>query len=238
MSHFEPVDFKLAQATSLLQRMRRGIVPPRPGLHQVALVSSGAILHHEWSGTFNDELTGFLAAVRSIPELIQYRYGTDPYLRKWLLTLSQQEQVRRKDFQNQFETRLASFRKLPLANERNIALHREGVANWEVRVKGRWGEYVGGPTTVLPSFEIPPPLTREDPNFWRLADYPLPLVVPLHTDFWWAIPQPDGSIMRSQLFPECNKFLVESVDVVAYARELVKTVHEGSPFTVPPCVLP
>jgi hypothetical protein len=234
MSYFESTDFKFREAERHLQNMGKVIAPPTLNGHQVALVASGVILHHEWREPFNDDLNAFLSATRSIPELIQFRFGADRCLDKWIAKLDQQEQYRRKEFQDQFESKFAPFRQLPLGKERNIVLHREGVAHWEVRVKGRWGEYVGGPTTPLPSVEMPPPITREDPEFFGFADYPLPPIVPMPNDFWWAIPQADGTVRREELFPECKRFLSEAAALAGYARVLFQNIHEGQPFSLPP----
>ncbi len=238
MPIFEPVEFKLQEATRHLDMMGKTIVPPMPNHHQIALMSSGAILHHEWQEPFNAELNAFLSTARSVPELIQYRFGYDrPNKNRnaWLLALDQKEQARRTQFQQQFEAKFKLFRQLPLTEERHISEHRDGVAHWEVRVGDLWGrEYVGGPKQRIPDAISAPTYPDDDPAVAFVAANSISPPIPRRTDFWWAIPQPGGTITRLPLFPECRKFLAEAEALVAHGRALFQNIHSGHQLTVPP----
>jgi hypothetical protein len=238
--YFDVVDLKEAEAGKHLQRMGEALIHPRhrPNMsaHYAALLSCpGTIIHHSWHDTFNSELNAFLSTARSIPDVIQNRFGYDkPHLNSWLLALDQQEQDRRKDFQKQFKAKFDPFRQLPLNGERNEAHHGSGVAHWEARVKGRWGTYIGGPTKPIPSTESPPAVPGEDSALAILAANSILPIEPMHTDFWWAIPQPDGSVRSLPLFLECRSFLPAATGLVIHARQLFQNIHNGHPFTLPP----
>ena len=238
--YFDVVDLKMAEAEEHLEKMGQALIHPRhrPNMpaHYAALLSSpGTIIHHEWHSRFNAEVNAFLSTTRSVPDVIQNRFGYDPHKRNtWLLSLDPLEQGRRMNFQTQFKTKFALFQQLPLNKERNEAHHGSGVAHWEVRVKGRWGTYIGGPKKPIPSTESPPVVPGEDPALAILAASSIRPVEPMHTDFWWALPQANGSVSSLPLFPECKRFLEAAQTLVNSARQLFLSIHYGKPFTLPP----
>ncbi len=231
--NFDIIDLKVAEAEMHLASMGQVIIPPEHcGNRQAHLLSSHTIIHHDWHDGFNKDLNSFLPATRSIPEMIEYRFGYDqPDRNTWLLSLDQQEKNRRENFRDQFKPKHKQFRALPLTKERDITAHREGVAHWEIRVKGRFGTYIGGPKKRIPSAESRPPVQGEDPAL-SFLDTPLP-IVPRHPDFFWVIPQPNGSPTELPLFPECRSYLETAKKLVADGRKLFQSIHNGHPFTLP-----
>jgi hypothetical protein len=238
MPTFELVEFKFEKAKRRLDEMGKALVPPMLDRRHVAVMSSGAVLHHEWREPFDAELNGFLSTTRSVPELIQYRFGYDRPNKKrnaWLLPLDQKEQARRIQFHQQFEAKFEQFRQLPLTEERHITEHRNGIAHWEVRVRDLWGrEYVGGPKQRIPDIVSAPTYPGDDPALACVAANSILPLIPKHTDFWWAIPQPGGGLLRVPLFPECRKFLAEAEALVTHARALFQQIHGGYQLTLPP----
>src|ERR1700674_1920523 len=105
LDSFDVVDLKITEAEKHLEKMGQALIHPRhrPNMpaHYPALLSSpGTIIHHDWHDSFNSELNAFLSTTRSVPDVIQNRFGYDkPQLNTWLLALDKQEQDRRKDFQ-------------------------------------------------------------------------------------------------------------------------------------------
>jgi hypothetical protein len=215
----------------------------------------GTIIVHNWHDKFEGELNAFLAATRSVPDIITKQLGYDArglklpwYLRwlpgdlqsaqtgtdAWVLSVTKEEKKRRRKFHRKFEKKFIQFRRHPLSNERHEVMHRSGLPHWEVRVKGTFKTYIGGPMNPLPPQEDWPVIPREDPAFWALADTSPRLLEALRDDFYWVIPQPDGTIFSLPLFEECRNFLQAANDLVEHARQLYQAIHQGHALTSPP----
>jgi hypothetical protein len=245
---------RLEEASEHLTEMGRAIIHPRhkPGFtstHAAIMSCPWTIIAHDWQGPFERGLNGFLTATRSVPDIITKQLGYDPHgmrlpwhtrlakalKRRWHgPTTADEETKRRKKFQRKFEKKFAKFRQHPLSEERHEVIHRSGLPHWEVRVKGRFRTYVGGPMNPLPLVEEFPHITGEDPAFWVLADSSPMLVEPMAADFCWVIPQPGGAAKTLPLFDECRAFLQAARDLEALARRLYQDIHQGHQLTSPP----
>jgi hypothetical protein len=251
---FDLVDSKLEEADRLLTKMGEVVIHPRhkPGFPQtyVAIMSiPGTIVGYDWHKEFEATLNAFLAATHSVPDIITKQLGYDAHgmrlawyrrlgdaiKRLWHgSTAADEEKKRRKEFQHKFDKKLRKFRKHPLSDERHEVIHRSGLPHWEVRVKGRFTTFTGGPMNPLPAVEELPIIPREDPKFWLFADSsPLPLE-PKAADFWWVIPQANGPDKSLPLFDECRAFLHAAQDLEAHARQLHQAIHQGKTLTKPP----
>jgi hypothetical protein len=235
------VDRKLNEARAHLLEMGQVIIHPSRKAdfprHLVAMMSCpGTMIHHPWQEEFDRALNAFLTSTRSVRDIISKRFGSDEYGngKKWLRSLDSNEQARRKQFRDQFELKFKSFDEHPLSVERKEVAHWSGVAHWEVRINGRFGEtYVGGPTARLPDADCPPPYEGEDAALaWITSTNILPLV-PGWSDFWWVIPQQNGT-KSLPLFTTCNEYLGKADDLTEHARRLYESIHQGQTFTLPP----
>lgn len=244
MTFFDNIQFKALEARRHLDRMGHVIIHPRHragfSQHQAASLSCpGTIISHQWHEEFNAALNAFLSTARSIPDVIENQFGYDNHTKQkkaWLNALPQDEQTRRSAFSNEFLKKQAPFLKLPLNAERNEVHHGSGIAHWEVRVQGRWGlTYTGGPTNPLPNTETRPVPQGEDPALSCLmAASAIQPLEPMHTDFFWVIPQPNGNVVSVPLFPECRGFLESAEALSAEAERLFKGIHDGHSFTPAP----
>jgi hypothetical protein len=239
---FDVVDRKLNEARARLGEMGQVIIHPshRPALprHLAVMMScAGTIIHHPWQDEFDPALNAFLSSTRSVPDIVSKRCGYDEYGdgKKWLRSLDSNEQDRRKQFRDQFKLKFKPFCNHPLSVERKEVGHWSGVAHWEVRIKGHFGKtYIGGPTTRLPDTECAPPYGGKDAALaWITSKNILPLV-PSWSDFWWVIPQQNGTMLSLALFANCKQYLGEAENLTAHARRLYASIHEGQTFTLPP----
>ncbi len=238
---FDLVDSKLEEAGKLLTKMEQVIIHPRhkPGFtatHVAIMSCPGTIVGHDWHKEFEATLNAFLAATHSVPDIITKQLGRDAHDMRlpWYRRLGEEEKKRREKFQREFDKNLGKFRQHPLSDERHEVIHRSGLPHWEVRVKGRYKTYIGGPMNPLPAVEQWPIIPREDPAFWLLANStPLPLE-PTAADFWWVIAQPSGPDRSLPLFDECRAFLRAACDLGAHARQLHQAIHQGQTLTKPP----
>jgi hypothetical protein len=261
---FALVGGKLEQASKHLTEMGQAIIHPRhkpsfTATHAAIMSCPGTVIAHDWHEPFERQLNAFLAATRSVPDIITKQLGYDrprtnlPLFSRWfysikswlggsawtgndlwLSSLGGDEKKRRKKFQRKFEREFNRFRQFPLSEERHEVIHRSGLAHWQVTVKGRFKTYVGGPMNRLPAVEEFPCIPREDPAFWLLADSSPPLVEPTAADFWWVIPQPNGTDRSLPLFEECRSFLRAAGGLEALARQLYQDIHQGQKLTSPP----
>ena len=201
------IDFKLASADFFLQEMSKDLIPPdveNQNLKAIS-VSTGAVVHHPWQDRVYYHLDAFLAATRSIPDIIQSCFGKDPRRDKsWFTALDLDEQKRRENFQFVFTTNYSKFSNLPLSLARVHTLHRHGVPPVKVKIVGRWGiEHIGGPVTRVPSAESIPVTNDPDPALlWAATLAPLP-VQPNPDDFTLTL---SGGTAK-KLFPECRQYL-------------------------------
>jgi hypothetical protein len=239
----DPLDvvyLKLQEASDHLDKAGKALIHPRhrpDARHYAHLFScQNTIIHHPWHPNFTMHLNAFLGATRSAPDMVLHRAGyDDPKKNPWLLAVDEGEKKRRKRFHRKFEKRFSVFRELPLNTERNEVHHRSGMARWEVVVKGMYGTYQGGPDKPLPSAETPFINAGDDPALqWAAAEAPVLPIVPSWQDFWWRVPQPDGTEKRLPLVDECKKFLAAARELADYGRQLFQAIHAGHKFTPPP----
>jgi hypothetical protein len=233
---WDGVNFKLESAGFFSQEMSSDLIHPRHNaqsqLFEAIMVSTGAIVSHPWQDRFYYHLDAFLAATRSIPDIIQSCFGKDPKVDKsWFSALDPDERKRREDFQSSFANYYLRFNKLPLSRARVVTLHRLGVPPVEVKIAGRWGiEYIGGPVARVPSAESMPVAAGRDPALlWAATQPPLP-VQPGPDDFDLTLSS--GAVKK--LFPECGQYLQEARNLVEKAKEISQREHGGKKLTAPP----
>ena len=160
---FDLVDAKREEASHCLRKLGQVYVRPE---HQgqatpnmiAAMSCPGTIVAHEWHGQFRTLLHGFLATTRSIPDIIECRFGYDDKApadrKKWFKSLDPGEQQRRKDFSKAFKPDFDAFKGHALSAQRRKAIHFDGQADWHVDVKGFRGRiYFGDNTTPLDQVE-------------------------------------------------------------------------------------
>lgn len=218
-------DLKLEYAVLHYREMARALDPPPPTPHQVAQMSTGAIVGTSWQRTFYAHFDAFLSTARSIPEIIQCCFGYDGghhAMRAWLKAMPGEEVSRRMDFRERFSSAYTGFRNLGLSNTRHVVEHRTGVAPIEVMVVGRWGlTHIGSPTKRIPDSEI-----RDLPN----AEMPWmtqPTAVPTPN---WA----DFRVDDQPLFEAVKHYLDAAGKLVSDARAIAEAVHGSSSLTPPP----
>ena len=92
--------------------MVAAVTPPERNHNDIAQLVSGATLYTGWQRRFYAHLDAFLAAARSIPEIIQCCFGHDfsRSAQSWFATLNPAEQSRRNMFNADFLTELGAFR--------------------------------------------------------------------------------------------------------------------------------
>src|ERR1700687_1477412 len=146
---------KLEYAHFHVAKMLRALEPPEMTGDYAAIIASGAIVDTGWQRSIYPHFDAFLAAARSIPEIIQCCFGTDRDYRmlRWFQQLPAEEQARRRAFRHQF-TGYKTFRDLPLSRTRQTSLHRRGHADAMLIISGRFGViYIGGPAKPIPGCE-------------------------------------------------------------------------------------
>ena len=133
------LDAKIESARRSLQGMGKALLPPSFHEPNYSVVESTGAVGRPWQPeAFWSALQQFTVTMRSIPDVIQTWCGVD-YIqrtRPWFIALSPAEQTQRRAFQRQFKQHIQRFRKLPLANVRNITLHSKGIPSIDVIVKG------------------------------------------------------------------------------------------------------
>jgi hypothetical protein len=238
--YFDVIESKIVEAEGQLRTMGQVIIHPahRPGAlrHLAALrACPGTIIGHMWHEPFNAAINAFLAASRSVPNIISNRFGYDqhPRNKSWLSQLDAPEVDRRKLFDQRFSSLLKPFLALPLNAERNETQHGSGMAHWEVVVQGAWGTYAGGPLQPLKQLETRSAVPGEQPLGWLDGAYTRELQMSW-TDFWWVIPQSGQASLRLPLFAECNIFVGHARSLAEQGKQLFNDIHKGQPFTLPP----
>ena len=121
------------------------IQPARPTPYSAALASTGTIIGPNWQQSFYPHFDAFLSATRSIGQVIKCCFGEDRHSAlKPFNTLPPEEQDRRRDFQNQFDSHLG-----------DISVHRAGYAPVTVATISLLGvKYEGSATKRIPDAEI------------------------------------------------------------------------------------
>jgi len=236
---FDIVDAKREEANQCLAKLGTVYVRPehkgQATSYMIAVMSCpGTIVIHQWHDEFKRLLHGFLAATRSIPDIIENRFGYDDKAwdrKAWLRTLDPGEQQRRKDFSKTFRPDFDAFKGHALKAQRRKAIHFDGQADWHVVVKGFRGEtYFGDNLTPLDQAESLPALTGDPALDLPALESPLLPLQPLAKDFWLGA---KGDPDRTPLFDECRSYLRDADNLIMAARRLFHSIHNGHPFTIP-----
>jgi hypothetical protein len=214
------VQLKLEHATFQFHQMSAAIQPPSGS---VGYQHTGAIVGNLWETPFYAALDAFLSATRSVAEIIKCCFGQDRVLRTWLSGLPQDEQDRRKTFQQLYEPHYDVFKDLPLAQARHVSEHRTGYPSVTVEVSGVFGlTHKGGPTQSIPISEAT--CQPEDPSLPRRPTEHVPLR-PSWNDF---------NIDGQPLFTACQTFLQAAGDLAEASRKIAQQVHGSHTITRPP----
>jgi hypothetical protein len=235
---FDVVDVKREEASHCLRKLGRVFIRPehkgQATSYMIAAMSCpGTIVAHQWHDEFKTLLHGFLAATRSIPDIIESWFGYDekaPDRKAWFKSLDPGEQQRRKEFSKGFKPGFDAFKHHALSAQRRKAIHFDGQADWHVEVRGvRGGTYFGDNTTPLDQAEAL--VFGGDP----VLDVPVMSSPALHLqprvdDFWLGS---RGDPTRTPLFGECRRYLSEADTLIKTARSLFASIHDSHPFTVP-----
>jgi hypothetical protein len=213
---WDGVTLKRNHAEFHFQRMWKSLQrPEKYAVYEAAGVDMG----FEWELAFYAHLDAFLSATRSIPEILQCCFGVDKRWKEWP-NLSPAEQIRRRQFRDEFKAAYEEFRDLDLGEARHISEHRRGYPPVEARVKGFFGvTHVGGPIKKVPRSE-----TRQidDPQFaWLLKPR---AVLPNWRDFTI-----DGKL----LYDECKNYLTRAENLIEQARVVAERVHGNEILTFP-----
>jgi hypothetical protein len=226
------VDFKLGEAGFfLLEEMPRDLRPTRNS-HTAALAATGAMVMGKlWQPRFYYHVDAFLAATRSIPDIIQAWFGLDPNAKihpkqepwkSWLPSLNPGEQDRRDAFQAQFRQLYRTFNQHPMSRARNVTIHWSGMPSVEVVVISQWGIvygppggiYQGSPTQSIPLIDQRLEPTGGDPAkiVPLISAPPIPLMPSLN-DFLVKVVDSSGTVQTCQLFPLCQEYLQAARDL-------------------------
>jgi hypothetical protein len=224
------VNLKLDHADFYFEQIGRALVTPDRTRMSVVLEASGADVSHE-KRPFYAHLASFLMMTRSVPDVIQWCFGKDKMFdaksrRPWFKGLLIDEQTRRTTFSRKFEKSYQKLSSHPLSEARNIIVHRVGVADVEVRIRGRYGVvHIGNAVKRAPAAESRPVVTGDDPGEQFAATLPPLPVVPNFSNLLI-----DGS---RPLFDECRAYLALAHDVVAEGRNIAQAVHGNLVVSVP-----
>lgn len=235
------VEFKLGEAAFYLGEMRQDLTPAiaRPGLQaSVPYMSApGTLVITPWQPRLYYHINAFLAATRSVPDIIQAWFGLDPQVnsrpswRQWLPRLPAGEEDRRRRFQDSFRVLYEGFAQLPSSKARVVSVHRHGMPPVEVAVSGIFGIYQGGPAQALPSADVRPgPVGNSPAEYVPVISSPAIPLVPTLADFWLR----DSSGATYALFPTCEGYLQAAGTAVAEARKIAAAIHGNRPLTPPP----
>jgi hypothetical protein len=214
---------KLEYAYFHVAMMQRALQPSEMAENYPAIIASGAIVNTGWQRSIYPHFDAFLAAARSIPEIIQCCFGTDRDYRilRWFKQLPAGEQARRRAFRHQF-TSYKTFRDLPLSRSRQISQHRRGCPEIEFTISGRFGvTYIGGPADPTPlsdTLQIDNPLLAVMPRS--------PAMQPAHNE--------DFQIEGRPLSTECLEYLGQAQLLIHDARTLAEKVHGADVLSAPP----
>ena len=233
---WDRVHFKLGSAEFFLGEMGRDLIPPsaRPESQHLAAIaiSTGTIVDHPWQPKFYYHLDAFLAATRSVPDVIQACFGNDNgRLAGWVSKLDPDEQKRRNNFQTAFKPLYWEFQGMPLSRARVGTYHHRGVPPVEAKVQGKFGvDHVGGPLTRLASMDTTLFGAGKGSTPLWLGEYPPFPIEPRTDDFY--LQMADGTVRK--LFPECTQHLQECHVLLDKARAISEAVHGGKNLTLPP----
>jgi hypothetical protein len=235
---FDVVDAKREEASHCLRRLGKVYIRPehtgQATSYMIAAMSCpNTIVAHQWHNQFKTLLHGFLAATRSIPDIIESRFGYDDKAadrKAWIKSLDPGEQQRRKDFSMALKPDFNAFKGHALSAQRRKAIHFDGQADWHVEVVGFRGQtYFGDNTAPLDQAEEQ--VFTGDPALDVPAmSSPALHLQPRAENFWLGS---KGDANRTPLFDECRRYLSEADCLIRTARSLFASIHDGHPFTVP-----
>jgi hypothetical protein len=236
------VEFKLAAARFHLGEMYQQLIPAvgRPEFrdYQALMSSPGTIVGGSlWQPALYYHLDGFLAAGRSVPDIIQAQFGRDTRASgDWLRRLSAEERERREQFQQSFSPIYTAFGRHPVSRARVVTMHRTGLPPVEVQVTGYWGVvYRGGPTEAIPALDARLEPTGDDPaKIVPAISSPAMPLEPKAGDFSLQAVADDGGVQRLPLFDACREYLQQLGALVEGARQLARNLHGSQPLTPPP----
>ena len=210
------------------RRMQHALEPPPRTQINVAMQSGGTIIGRDWQQSFYANFDAFLAMARSVPEIINVRFGYDDRapkpIRDWFDALDPGEQQRRKEFTKQFAASYGAFRALPLSNKRNVTFHRTGVSGVKVTIVGRFGIYTGSATEPVPQAESMPIPSDADPN----VPWPA-LIRPTALEPKWSDFQIDGR----PLYEEVTAYFEATGKLVSKAHKVAEGVHGTNTLSEP-----
>jgi hypothetical protein len=224
------VDRKLEEAQQCYEEMGRSLAPPESTHMNVALQAAGVILDTRWQDSFYRHVGTFLHKVRSVPSIIEARFGADCSrpMKRWFDSLPPDERRRRQTFSDQFRGDREAFRQHPLTNERDVTEHRLGFPNIEGKIDGPFGKvHTASPTSRIPTAECRPlePNINNDPALQWAATLPPRPIQPRWDQF---------TINGRPLFAECQAYLQLARDVRERAGKICDVVHGGKALSTPP----
>jgi hypothetical protein len=228
------IQYKVGEAAFFLGKMRQVLTraQDRPELQDAIENAESlprAVVVTQWQPHLYYYFDAFLAATRSVPNIIQAWLGCDP--RPWVKRLPPEEQARRKQFQDQFRPLYTEFNQHVVSRARNITIHRTGTPSVKPIITGRWGVYRGGLLNRIPLVEIPPKYLNPAAPVGVIPTKPLELRA---EDFSLKEVGADGCIQLHPLFPTCEAYLDAARDLVGKAGNIDARVHGGQPLTPPP----
>jgi hypothetical protein len=227
-----PIYAKLESAAGHLEQASRAISPESLPPHYVAIQSMGAIVSNpNWQRQLHSALSAFLVDCRSVPDIIQSCFGAYRN-QKWVSMRPLDEAQRRVEFQDRFKPLYIRFTKLPLSYARVDTVHNQGFPEFWVRTSGRrYSLLLHRLTDTERAYTADPslPLRSSISSQWAATMPPQSFrYLPGHFFFKTA-----GGNYKP-LFPECNSYLGKTQELVAKARKLYETVHNGRSLTKPP----
>jgi len=233
---WEGVMFKISEAEFFLAEMHRdlktAIDKPELRAYAAYMSSPETIVGNLWQPRFYYHLDAFLAATRSVPDIVRAWFGADPHLVSWLKGLQPAECTRRKNFQDQFQPLYTKFNGHVLSRARVVTVHRHGTPPVEVEVTGRWGVvHKGGPTQGIPGVDARPGATGNDPSEYIpvISASIIPLE-PKSDDFW--VKEPSGA--THPLFQTCENYVQTAQTLIRDAQQIAQSVHGSQSPTPPP----
>jgi hypothetical protein len=115
----------------------QGIINPELSPQLIAAQFTGVdVSDPQWRAKLSSHVSAFLVDCRSVPDIIQSCFGLDSKFKKWVATLSLDEQRRRNKFKRIFRNK--GFAKLPLSRARVDTVHRQGFADIWIKVGKRY----------------------------------------------------------------------------------------------------
>jgi hypothetical protein len=218
------IDEKLESAESHLREMSMAINPALPSHIVAAQLASGVdVSDPRWWAKLSSHVSAFVVDCRSVLDILQSCFGADPRLRKWLATLSPDEQLRRRKFQIALSYK--SFGRLRMSRARVDTVHRIGFVEIWVRFGKRFI-----PLQKLDDAESKHILAGSDPASQWAATLPPQRRRYLPNDFFFKT----AGGRYKPLFPECQSYLRRTVAQVKKARQCYDAVHQGTKLTEPP----